>query len=223
MGNPEAPTRPAFANKLANTRKTADKLFRELNSIIGYAHPIALLYNLLDIEDDDIKRVTLSHNPIEIQRRLPLLIDTLTAVEGKLKKQGLDKGAGGSPNWYETLNGSAKWQLVLNCHSLFEEYHPGKATPTDFGPFNNFCEDVYGLALDIKPTADGMGIRIGIRRYTEEVCRISKEHARIQARDNETRRALKDPKLSKKARLALMADQEENIRQLQSINSQYPW
>ena len=84
----EAPTRPAFANKLANTRKTADKLFRELNSIIEYVHPIALLYNLLDIEDDDIKRVKLFHNPIEIQRRLPLLIETLTAVEGKLEKQG---------------------------------------------------------------------------------------------------------------------------------------
>jgi len=215
----EAPTRPAFAEKLENTRKTAHKFSRGLNSIIGYVHPIALRHRLLNVASDKIKDEALLYNFLEIQRRLPFLIDTLTAVEGGLREQGLDKGAGGSPSWYETLIGSAKWQLVLDCHSLFEEYHPGEATPTKFGPFNNFCEEVYGIALDIEPTADG----IGIRRYTEEVCRVSKEIALIQARHNKTRRALKDPKLSKKARLALMADQEENIRQLQSINSQYPW
>ncbi len=214
----EAPTRPAFANKLANTRKTADKLSRELNSIIGYVHPIALLYKLLDIEDDDIKREALFYNFLEFQRRLPFLIDTLTAVEGKLKEQGLDKGAGGSPNWYETLNGSAKWQLACECHGIFDEYHPGEATPTKFGPFNNFCDEVYGLALDIEPTTDG----IGIRRYTEEACRVSKEISLIQACHNETRRALRTPNLSRKNRLALMKDQKENIRRLQAINNRYP-
>ncbi len=214
----EAPTRPAFAERLWRTLNTARELSRQLKGITGYVHPIALLYNLLDIEDDDIKRQALFYNFLEFQRRLPFLIDTLTAVEGKLKEQGLDEGAGGSPNWYETLNGSAKWQLACECHGIFDEYHPGEATPTKFGPFNNFCEEVYGIALDIEPTADG----IGIRRYTEEVCRIYKEYARIQARHNKTRRALKDPKLSKKARLALMADQEENIRQLQAIESRYP-
>ena len=194
----EAPTRPGFADKLHDTRKAARNLFRNLNSIREYVYPIALQYNLLDIEDDDKKREALLLNLMEIESRIPFLINTLNAFEWELRERGLDKGAGGSPSWYESLNELAKKQLVVDCHSLFEGYHPGKATPTKFGPFNNFCEAVYGLALDVDPTADG----IGIRRYTEEVCRVSKELARIQTRSNETRRALRAPNLSRENRRA---------------------
>ena len=108
-----APTRPSFADELHDTRETARKLFKRLNSIREYVYPIALQYNLLDIEDDDQKREALLFNLMEIESRLPFLINVLTAAEDELREQGLYKGAGGSPSWYETLNGSAKWQLVL--------------------------------------------------------------------------------------------------------------
>ena len=214
----EAPTRPGFADKLQDTYKTTRKFSRELNSISGYIYPIALQYNLLDIDDDDIKRDALFYNLMEIQSRLPLLMGTLAAVEKKLRKQGLDKGTGRTPNWYKSLNGTAKGQLAGECHSIFEGFLPGKAASTEFGPFNNFCEAVYDIALDVNPTGEG----IGIRRYTEEVCRIFKKRAPRQARFNEIRRALRDPNLSEKTRLALIKEQEENIRQLQAIESRYP-
>ncbi len=214
----EAPTRPGFAVKLQDTYKATRKFSRELNSISGYIYPIALQYNLLDIDEDDIKRNALFYNLMEIQSRLPLLIGTLAAVEKKLRKQGLDKGTGRTPNWYKSLNGTAKGQLAGECHSIFEGFRPGEAASTEFGPFNNFCEAVYGIALDVDPTADG----IGIRRYTEEVCRIYKKLAPRQARFNEIHRALRDPNLSKKTRLALIKEQEEIIRQLQAIESRYP-
>ncbi len=214
----EAPTRPGFANKLQDTHKAARKFFGYLNSISEHVYPIALQYNLLDIEDGDIKREALLWNLMEIESRLPFLINTLTAMERKLRKQGLDKGTGRTPNWYKSLNGTAKGQLAGECHSIFEGFRPGEAASTEFGPFNNFCEAVYGIALDVDP----MGKGIGIRRYTEEVCRIYKKRAPRQARFNEIHRALRDPNLSKKNRLALIKEQEEIIRQLQAIESRYP-
>ena len=215
----EAPTRPGFAEKLHDTRKAARKFFRHLNSIREHVYPIALQYNLLDIEDGDIKREALFWNLLEIESRLPSLINTLTAVEGELKNQGLDKGAGGSLNWYEFLNGTAKWQLAWGCHGIFEEYRPGKAKSTKGGAFDHFCAAVYGIALDVKPTDEG----IGIYHYTEEVCRISRKAAPIQVRLNEIHRALRDPNLPDITRRDLMEEQEENIRQSQAIKSRYPW
>ena len=213
----EAPTRPAFADNLRDTRKIAIKFSRKLNSISKYVYPIALQYKLLDIEDDDIKREALFWNVMEIKSRLPSLINTLTAVERNLKNKGLDKGAGRT-NLYKSLNGRAKFQLAQECHGILESYCPGKAKNTKGGVFDHFCEEVYGIALDINPTDGG----IGIRRYTEEVCRIYKKRAPRQARFNEIRRALRDPDLSEKNRLALIKEQEENIRQLQAIESRYP-
>ena len=57
----EAPTRPGFANKLQDTHKAARKFFGYLNSISEHVYPIALQYNLLDIEDGDIKREALTY------------------------------------------------------------------------------------------------------------------------------------------------------------------
>ena len=215
----EAPTRPAFAEKLQDTRKTAHKFFRQLNSIFRYFHPIASWHNLLNVASDEIKREALFYNFIEIQSRLALLIDTLTAVERELKKQGLDKGAGGSLNWCEFLNGTAKWQLAWECHGIFEGYRPGKAKSTKGGVFDHFCAAVYGIALDVNPTSEG----IGIHRYTEHVCRISKKFAPRQARHNEIRRALRNLDLPESTRRNLIKEQEKIIRQLQAIESPYPW
>ena len=214
----EAPTRPGFANKLQDTHKAARKFFGYLNSISEHVYPIALQYNLLDIEDGDIKREALLWNLMEIESRLPFLINTLTAMERKLRKQGLDKGTGRT-NVYKSLNGPAKWQLAWECHGIFEKYRPGKAKSTKGGRFDHFCAAVYGIALNVESTADG----IGIPRYTEEVCHISAKLAPINDRLKEIRRARRVPNLSKKDRLALMKDQEENIRRLQAINSRYPW
>ncbi len=223
----EAPTRPGFVKKLRETRSTARKLAKQLKSISGHVYPVSLYYNLLDIEagyregvyESDIEREALVHNPIETQRRLDFLIKVLTKVEKGLVERGLDKGTGRSPNWYKFLNGPPKSQLAWECHGIFEGYCPGKAKSTKEGVFDHFCAAVYGIALDVKPTAEG----IGIHRYTEEVCRISAKLAQINDRLNEIRRALRVPNLSKKARLALMKDQKEYIRQLQAIESQYPW
>ena len=223
----EAPTRPTFAQKLWETIKTARKLNKLLNSIGEYIYPVGLLYNLLDIESDDrigmggsdIERRALAHNPTEIQRRLPLLIVALTLMEENLRERRLDKEIGRG-NLYKFLNGPPKWNpLALKCYDLFEDYRPGEAKSTTGGDFYLFYTAIYRVALDADPEGKG----VGASHYVEEVCRVYRELAAIQAPLKLIRHALKDPDLPEKNRRELLKDQDENIQRLRAIKRPYPW